>query len=69
VDDIGTGKTPIWFGDLQSYTLMLRLDPAVLTILDQIGYAQGRVLFSLRQRVGGRVTWSDGIRGLDMPKP
>jgi HK97 family phage major capsid protein len=68
-DAIAASKTPIWFGDLQSYTLMLRTEPAVLTILDQIGYAQGRVLFSLRQRVGGRVTWSDGIRGLSMPKP
>ena len=68
-DSIAAGKTPIWFGDLQSYTLMTRIDPAILTVLDQIGYAQGRVLFSLRQRVGGRVTWSDGLRGLDMPKP
>jgi len=66
-EDIAAGKTPIWFGDFSSYSLLARIDPAELRVLDQVLYSQGKAHLSIRQRVGGRVTWPDGLRGLDMP--
>ena len=65
VDSIAAGKTPVWFGDMSSYTAMIRTDGAVLKVVDQPLYSQGKAYLSIRQRVGGRVTWADGLRGLD----
>jgi HK97 family phage major capsid protein len=66
-ENIATGKTPIWFGDFKGYTIISRTGAPEFRVLDQPGYSANLLIVALRFRAGGRVTWPDGLRGLQMP--
>ena len=65
IDGVGTGKTPIWFGDFKQYRIQDRRG-VFMQRLPELFATEGKIGLMVYRRVDGKMVDNSAIKGLTM---